>query len=88
MNYYRNIERNWELTANTTDLTITVPTLFLAGSRDVVIGGATQEALEGLMAPLIPDLRRVTLVPEKGHWIQQEDPAATNAALLDFLSGV
>ena len=88
VNYYRNIERNWELTANTTDLTITVPTLFLAGSRDVVIGGATQEALEGLMAPLIPDLRRVTLVPEKGHWIQQEDPAATNAALLDFLSGV
>jgi pimeloyl-ACP methyl ester carboxylesterase len=86
VNYYRNIERNWELSADREDFTIKVPTLFLAGSRDVVIGGATAEALEGLMRPVVPDLRSVILVPEIGHWIQQEAPEATSKALLDFLS--
>ncbi|MEM6705353.1 MAG: alpha/beta hydrolase [Acidobacteriota bacterium] len=85
INYYRNIERNWELSADREDMTMKVPTLFLAGAQDVVIGGATQEMLQGMMSPLIPELRGVVLVPEIGHWIQQEAPEATNAALLDFL---
>ena len=54
----------------------------------VVIGGANAAALTALMQPLIPDLRGVILIPEKGHWIQQEDPEATNNALLEFLDGL
>ena len=88
VNYYRNIGPNWELTAGREDETIKVPTLFLAGSRDVVIAGATKESLEAMMSPLIPDLRGVVLVPEIGHWIQQEAPEETNAALLEFLRGL
>ena len=34
------------------------------------------------------DLRDVVLVPQMGHWIQQEDPAATNEALLGFLKAL
>lgn len=88
VNYYRNFERNWELMADRSDFTIKVPSVFIAGSRDVVIAGANAPALTALMQPLIPDLRGVILVPEKGHWIQQEDPDATNQALLEFLSSV
>ncbi len=88
VNYYRNFGRNWELTADREDFTIRVPSLFIAGSQDVVIGGATQEALTDLMTPLIPDLRGVILVPDEGHWIQQEAPQATNDALIEFLSSL
>ena len=88
VNYYRNFGRNWELSADVDDFTIKVPTVFIAGSRDVVIGGATKQALQASMGPLIPDLRDVVIVPEIGHWIQQEDPQATNAALLEFLQGL
>ena len=88
VNYYRNFERNWELTAEREDFTIKVPSLFIAGTGDVVIRGATEEQLEALMSPLIPDLRGVILIPGKGHWIQQEDPEATNTALIDFLQSL
>ena len=88
VNYYRNIERNWELSADLEDMTIRVPALFIAGSRDVVIRGATQEQLQAMMGPLIPDLRGVILIPDEGHWIQQEAPQATNDALIEFLRGL
>lgn len=88
VNYYRNFARNWELTATRSDFTIKVPTLFLAGERDVMIGGATKERLTAMMAPLIPDLRDVVLVPSIGHWIQQEAPEETNRVLIEFLDGL
>ncbi len=88
VNYYRTFGRNWEQSAGRKDFTIKVPSLFLAGSRDVVIGGATKSALTAMMAPLIPDLRDVVLIPEIGHWIQQEAPLDTNRVLIEFLDGL
>lgn len=88
VNYYRNIERNWQITADVTDHRIKVPTIFLTGARDVVIGGATKPMLEGMMKPVIPQLRDVILIPAIGHWVQQEAPVETNKALLEFLSGL
>jgi pimeloyl-ACP methyl ester carboxylesterase len=88
VNYYRNIGRNWERSAGRTDERIKVPSLFIAGELDVVIGGAKRDALESTMKPLIPDLRDVILIPEIGHWVQQEAPEATNEALIHFLSGL
>jgi pimeloyl-ACP methyl ester carboxylesterase len=88
VNYYRNIERNWEITEHLATAKIEVPTLFIAGEKDVVIRGATAAMLQGAMADTVADLRDVVLVPEMGHWIQQEDPAATNEALLGFLKSL
>ena len=85
LNYYRNIERNWELTENLTGAQISVPTLFIAGEKDIVIGGATKEMLQGMMQPAVADLRGVILIPEIGHWVQQEAPQETNEAILEFL---
>jgi pimeloyl-ACP methyl ester carboxylesterase len=36
----------------------------------------------------VPDLRGVKLFPGAGHWIQQERPEDTNAAILEFLKGI
>ena len=88
VNYYRNIQRNWEITEHLADGKIEVPTLFIAGQKDVVIGGATAPMLTTMMEGVINDLRDVVLVPEIGHWVQQEDPAATNEALLGFLKSL
>jgi pimeloyl-ACP methyl ester carboxylesterase len=84
INWYRNFDRNWELTADLDGKRVEVPAAFVAGERDPVL----------LMAPLdgmsewIPDLRGVTIVPGAGHWVQQERPEAVNEALLAFVGGL
>ncbi len=85
VNYYRNFHRNWEITPHLTDARVTQPTLFIAGERDVVIGGASQEQLTARMGAVVDDLRDVVLLPDAGHWVQQELPDETNAAILEFL---
>ena len=36
VNYYRNFHRNWEISQDYASDRVTVPTVFIAGSRDVV----------------------------------------------------
>lgn len=88
VNYYRNFHRNWEITENLDGVKVNIPTLFIAGERDVVIAGATQEQLTASMSRVVEDLRGVILIPEIGHWVQQEAAEQTNAAMLEFMSGL
>lgn len=88
VNYYRNFHRNWEITENLADARVKVPTLFIAGEKDVVIAKATTEALTHTMSRVVDDLRDVVLIPEIGHWVQQEAPERTNAVILEFLRGL
>jgi pimeloyl-ACP methyl ester carboxylesterase len=84
LNWYRNIDRNWELTAPWHGATIDQPALFIAGTRDAVITGSLgQRALEDLDS-VVPNLTRKILLDGAGHWIQQERPAEVSAALIDF----
>ena len=85
VNYYRNIERNWELTKDLKNHNIEVPTIFLAGSEDMVIGGANREALQDSMKEFIPLLEDVIILPNIGHWVQQEAAEETNNILIDFI---
>ena len=85
VNYYRNFQRNWEITEGIIDR-IDVPTLFIAGERDSVIAGASQGQLTGAISRVATELRGVILIPEVGHWVQQEAPEETNQAMSDFLT--
>ena len=87
VNYYRNFGLSWELTADL-DQTVRVPALFIAGDKDLVINGATEPQLRGLMAATMPQLTDVVLIPGIGHWVQQEAAEETNAALLKFLQSL
>ena len=60
---------------------ITCPTLVLCGAEDVL----TPPAEARLMAERIPQARLV-LIDGAGHLANLEQPAAFNAALLDFLA--
>jgi pimeloyl-ACP methyl ester carboxylesterase len=87
LNYYRNIDRNWETTANLAEARISVPTLFIAGEKDLVIAGATRDQLIAMMGPRVKDLR-VDLLPDTGHWVQQERAEEVNAAMARFLASL
>jgi pimeloyl-ACP methyl ester carboxylesterase len=84
INWYRNVDRNWELTAGIAERKIEVPTMFLAGERDPVLTFIPTDP----MRAQVSDLREFVLVPGAGHWIQQERPAETNEALLRFTASV
>jgi pimeloyl-ACP methyl ester carboxylesterase len=88
LNWYRNLDRNWELTRAWHRAPVTVPALFMAGERDLVISvPGAREAL-GRMRNDVPGLRDVLLLPGCGHWIQQERPAEVSAAMTGFLDGL
>lgn len=84
LNLYRNVDRNWELTAPWAGAQISQPALFIAGTRDPVIAGARGQAAIEHMSGAVPNLRKVML-EKAGHWVQQERPAEVNTALLEFL---
>ncbi|HVY89738.1 MAG TPA: alpha/beta hydrolase [Hyphomonadaceae bacterium] len=88
VNYYRNFDRNWEITPQLTGARIKAPVAFIAGEDDIVIRGAKEPALRTQMSRVADDLRAVKLVPGSGHWVQQEKPAEVNAFILDFLKGL
>jgi len=54
----------------------------------MVIGGADEAALRTMMQPQMSDLREITLIDKMGHWVQQEAPAETNAAVLRFIDSL
>ena len=88
LNWYRNIDRNWELTAPWAGASIRQPALFIAGSADPIIEfGSGALALQALAAT-VPGLRRKLLIDGAGHFIQQERPQIVNQAILEFLAGL
>jgi pimeloyl-ACP methyl ester carboxylesterase len=84
LNYYRNIDRNWERTAAIADRRITQPALFLTGERDPVRHFMPAAIMDGW----VTDLRVDEVVPGAGHWLQQQAPADINAYLLRWLADV
>ena len=55
--------------------------MFLTGERDPVRSFMPAEAMRGWVA----DLRAQVVIEDAGHWVQQQEPDAVNAALLEFL---
>jgi pimeloyl-ACP methyl ester carboxylesterase len=84
LNWYRNIDRNWELTADVAERRVEQPAMFLTGERDPVRHFMPAGAMRGW----VTDLRAEVVVADAGHWVQQEQPEAVNASLLDFLGGL
>ena len=78
--YYRNMDRNWELTADLAEVTVGVPCLMITAENDPVLTPAMAEGME----ERVPDLEKV-MIRDCGHWTQQERPAETTAAMLAYL---
>jgi pimeloyl-ACP methyl ester carboxylesterase len=84
LNYYRNLDRNWERTAAVADRRITQPALFLTGERDPVRRFMPAAVMDGW----VTDLRVSEVIPDAGHWLQQQAPDVVNQHLLRWLRSV
>jgi pimeloyl-ACP methyl ester carboxylesterase len=82
LNWYRNLDRNWEIMAEAVSPTITVPALFVAGAEDPVLGFTPRDRV----TELVTGPYREVILDGAGHWLQQERPAEINDLLLDFLA--
>ena len=85
LNWYRNIDRNWELMAPFAGLRVTVPALYVAGDRDLVVNFPGAQQLIANLKTFVPNLRETIMLPGCGHWTQQERPAEVNEAIIRFL---
>jgi pimeloyl-ACP methyl ester carboxylesterase len=85
LNWYRNIDRNWELLAPFAGAKVTVPALYVAGDRDLVVAFRGVDQLIATLPKWIPNLRKTIMLPGCGHWTQQERAPEVNAAMIDFL---
>jgi len=79
--YYRNMDRNWHLTAGIADRKIEVRCLMISAEHDIVLSPAMSVGME----ERVPNLERV-LIRDCGHWTQQERPQETTDAMLRYLT--
>jgi pimeloyl-ACP methyl ester carboxylesterase len=86
LNWYRNIDRNWELMAPYAGARVTVPALYVAGDQDLVVHFRGMDQLLPNLKKFVPELRQTIMLPGCGHWTQQERPKEVNDAILTFLA--
>jgi epoxide hydrolase A/B len=87
INAYRVADSNWEIGRQYADAVIKQPSLFIAGSNDPVLQMIGDQAM-ALFKSRSPDLKGIELIPEAGHFVQQEQPDAFNKSVLSFLASL
>ena len=79
INWYRNLSRNWERTADI-EQKVKVPGLMIMAEDDFILPPRLADGMEAY----VPDLEKA-LIRNCGHWTQQEYPYRTNAIMVDWL---
>ncbi|HWA80281.1 MAG TPA: alpha/beta hydrolase, partial [Acetobacteraceae bacterium] len=88
LNWYRNIDRNWELMAPFAGAKVTVPALYIAGDRDLVLAFRNMGDIIRNLSVFVPRLRETIILSGCGHWTQQERPAEVSTGMIKFLRGL
>ncbi len=86
LNWYRTLDRTWELMAAYKDARIVQPALYIAGDRDLVL--IRWKAAVDHQPQTVPNLKKAVILPGCGHWTQQERPEVVNTELITFLRQV
>lgn len=80
INWYRNFDRNWELTSDQEGAKIDVPCLMVTAEWDPVLTPAMAQGMDTWIADL-----ETHQIARCGHWTQQEQPDELNRIMLDWL---
>lgn len=88
INRYRAQDLDFADLAEFAGAPVTQPSFFLAGELDAVRAMVPGADLYADPAQDCADFRGAVLLPGIGHWVQQEAPEATNAALEGFVAGL
>lgn len=86
VNWYRNLDRNWQLTPFLSNARIMQPALFIEGELDPV--RRIYHSAHETMKAYLPHLKNIVSLPGVGHWIQQENPEAVNKEIIEFLNSL
>lgn len=86
LNWYRNLDRDWEELAPFEGKPIEVPAMFVGADLDV----ATLWGAESIQKfpETVPNLVETHIIKGCGHWLTLEAPEETNEAILRFLSAI
>ena len=87
-NRYRAQNIDFQDSADLAGKTVTQPSYFIAGERDAVRSFIPGMDLYADPGASCADFRGSVIIPGIGHWVQQEAPAKTNAALQEFVKGL
>jgi pimeloyl-ACP methyl ester carboxylesterase len=85
LNWYRNVDRNWELMAPWAGAKVEIPALFMVGDRDLVYRIPGIAPLVDNLRQFVPKLKKTVILPGCGHWTQQERKDDVNRELVAFL---
>jgi pimeloyl-ACP methyl ester carboxylesterase len=88
LNWYRNIDRNWELMAPFAGAKVVVPALFMTGDKDLVYKFPGAQQLIENLKNFVPKLTKTVILEGCGHWTQQERKDDVNRELVAFLKGL
>jgi pimeloyl-ACP methyl ester carboxylesterase len=80
ISWYRNFDRNWERHPEIGQETIDLPALMVTAEWDLALPPAAAADMPSRCSNL-----ETVLIPECGHWTQQEKPEALSAILVDWL---
>lgn len=88
LNYYRNLDKNWELDEAYEDALITTPTLYFVGERDTGLNIPGMKEIIDAMPSVVPNLRGSKIIPGCGHWLPQERPGVLSKAIIEFANEI
>lgn len=86
VNWYRNLDKNWELMAKFEGAKVMQPAIFIVGEQDP-IRAQTRRNYERL-PDTVPNLKQSVILDNCGHWTQQEKPEEVSRLLAGFLKNL
>jgi pimeloyl-ACP methyl ester carboxylesterase len=87
LNYYRNVNRSWERTADLAGKLIQQPSMLIVGRQEGVLRMSADPELKNIR-DVLPNLKQLTWIENCGHWTQQEKPQEVTDAMVKFLKSL
>lgn len=84
LNYYRNLDANWNLQRSLHGLKVEVPAVYMVGEQDPGLSMPAMRQIIDAMPELVPNLTRSFIIPDCGHWAPQEKPHEVSEAIIAF----
>ncbi|KAL3697312.1 hypothetical protein R1sor_011388 [Riccia sorocarpa] len=84
LNWYRNLDKSWELMAAWTNKGTPVPALVIIGDHDLTFGFVRKSHESPHFKAHVPN-GEFKIIPGAGHFILEEAPEVVNSLILDYL---
>lgn len=86
VNYYRNMDRTWEMMGTFSNAQVKVPVKFIIGDQDLTyhIPGTKKYIHDGRFKSHVPLLDEVVVIKGVGHFLHEERPEEISKHIHDY----